>query len=103
MPSGTQSRPMPAKQLDITGRFDKQTLSKRKKRIRDLQTRAKRIYEDWVAVFGAADTPVPVDRAWHNLSVALDSIQREMQYKSRVAMAEEQLDQAEWIIDEERQ
>lgn len=92
---------MSVKQLDITGGFEKEELKKRKGKISNLQERAKALHEDWIAVFGSADTPVPIDRAWHNLSVALDSIQTEMQYKSRVAMAEEQLDQAEWIIDQE--
>lgn len=93
---------MPVKQLDITGGFEKEELQERKQRISELQERAKALHEDWMAVFGSADTPVPIDRAWHNLSVALDSIQTELQYKSRVAMAEEQLDQAEWVVDEER-
>lgn len=92
---------MPVKQLDITAGFQKGELEKRKGRIGGLQERAKALHEDWVAVFGSADTPVPIDRAWHNLSVALDSIQAEMQYKGRVAIAEEQLDQAEWIVNQE--
>lgn len=93
---------MAGTQLDITNSFDKQALDSRKEQITGLQSRANNLLEEWRAIFGAADTPVPIDRAWHNLTVAMESIQKEPQYKSRVTMAEEQLEQAEWIVNEEQ-
>lgn len=94
---------MPATQLDITNSFDKQALDRRKQRISNLRSRANTLIKDWQSIFGTADTPVPIDRAWHNLTLAMEAVQGESQFKSRIAMAEEQLDQAEWIVEAEQQ
>lgn len=84
-------------QLTIIGNFKKSCLEERKSKINILKMRAGKLYEEWVDIFGR-DTPVPIDRAWHNLAVAMDEIQTADQCDPRIETAREQLAQANWII-----
>jgi hypothetical protein len=88
---------VPTKQLDITGGFEKETFDERRNQINSLLDRATELYEEWAYVFGI-DTPIPIDKAWHNLTIALENIQKDSSYRDRISLAKEGLNQAEWLL-----
>jgi len=82
-------------------RLQKGRSRKAKAKINDLERRASELHEDWIAIFGQ-DTPVPIDRAYHNLIFAMQDIQTADRCDPRIEMAREQLDQAKWILNFEQ-
>ena len=84
-------------QLTITGGYKKADLEERKSNINVLEKLASQLHEEWIAIFGQ-DTPVPIDRAWHNLVFAMQDIQTADRCDPRIEIAREQLDQAKWVI-----
>jgi len=84
-------------QLRITSEYNKDEIGGRKSAIKELQDRARQLHEKWFGIFGW-DTPVPIDMAWHNLTVAMKEIQTADRCRPYIEEAREQLDQTEWII-----
>lgn len=83
-------------QLEITGGFGEST-DDRTQRIQSLQSRAQELYKQWADAFGPHDTPVPIDRGWNELSVALEKVQYSRS-ESHIDLAVEYLDEASWVI-----
>jgi hypothetical protein len=84
--------------MSLTGGFGER-VEERKEEIRELQGRAHELHVRWVKTFGPHDTPVPIDRAWNNLHIALEDVQGDPP-EDRIAAAREQLDQTDWILSE---
>jgi len=83
-------------QLTLTAGFG-DDVDRRKEEIHRLQRYAQTLINDWREAFGH-DTPVPIDRAYHNLHCGLEAVQHPERAVGRIETAREQLASATHLL-----
>jgi hypothetical protein len=82
------------------GIFGEEAAERRREAIGRLEGEARALTKQWQDRFGLHDTPVPIDRGYHNLAIALRNV-GEDDADDRIAAAIDHLAQAKWILEQE--
>jgi hypothetical protein len=82
------------------GIFGEECVERRREAIERLEAESELLARQWRHTFGSHDTPVPVDRGYHNLVIALRNVGEESADK-RIAAAVTHLAVARWVIERE--